>query len=84
MTALFDPTMRAVTRACYQSERPSVVDSSKFEWAFGSGAKPLQQTVPATVAWFEITSGLDGIDIQLRAHGHPGGLEIANLPMGVR
>jgi len=50
MTALFDPTIRAVKEQLYQSERPWVVDSSKFERAFGSGAKALQQAVPATVA----------------------------------
>jgi hypothetical protein len=52
MTALFDPTMRAVKEQLYQSERPWLVGSSKFERAFGSGAKPQQQAVPATVARF--------------------------------
>jgi hypothetical protein len=49
---LFDPTMRAVIEQLYQSERPWLVGSSKFERAFGSGAKPQQQAVPATVARF--------------------------------
>jgi hypothetical protein len=70
MTALFDPTMRAVKEQLYQSERPWVVDSSKFEQAFGSVrsrcSKPSRRRSPG----FEITSGVDGIDIQLRAHGH--------------
>jgi hypothetical protein len=52
MTALFDPTMRAVKEQLYQSEQPWDVGSSKFERAFGSGAKSLQQAVPATVARF--------------------------------
>ena len=31
MAALFNPTMRAVKEQLYQSERPWVVDSTKFE-----------------------------------------------------
>lgn len=52
MAALFNPTMRAVKEQLYQSERPLVVDSTKFERAFGWGATPLPEAVPATVAWF--------------------------------
>lgn len=52
MAALFDPTLRAVREQLYQSERPWVVDSSKFERAFGWSATPLPDAVAATVAWF--------------------------------
>jgi nucleoside-diphosphate-sugar epimerase len=52
MAALFDPTMRAVKEQLYQSERPWVVDSTKFERTFGWTATPLQEAVAATVAWF--------------------------------
>ena len=50
MAALFDPTLRAVREQLYQSERPWVVDSSKFERAFGWSATPLPDAVAATVA----------------------------------
>lgn len=50
--ALFDPTLRAVKEQLYQSERPWVVDSSRFENAFGWTAAPLSSAVAATVAWF--------------------------------
>ncbi len=50
--ALFDPTLRAVKEQLYQSERPWVVDSSRFENAFGWSAAPLSSAVAATVAWF--------------------------------
>ena len=50
--ALFNPTLRAVKEQLYQSERPWVVDSSKFERAFGWGATPLPAAVSATVSWF--------------------------------
>jgi len=52
MAALFDPTLRAVKEQLYQSERPWMVDSSKFERAFGWSATPLPDAVAATVAWF--------------------------------
>jgi nucleoside-diphosphate-sugar epimerase len=50
--ALFDPTLRAVKEQLYQSERPWVVDSSRFENAFGWRAAPLSGAVAATIAWF--------------------------------
>jgi nucleoside-diphosphate-sugar epimerase len=52
LAALFNPMMRAVKEQLYQSERPWVVDSSKFERAFGWTATPLREAVDATVAWF--------------------------------
>ena len=53
MGALFNPTLRAVKEQLYQSERPWVVESSKFERAFGWSATPLPDAVSATVAWFQ-------------------------------
>jgi nucleoside-diphosphate-sugar epimerase len=50
--ALFNPTLRAVKEQLYQSEAPWVVDSSKFERAFGWRATPLPEAIRATVAWF--------------------------------
>ena len=52
LAATFDPTMRAVKEQLYQSEQPWVVDSGKFERAFGWEATPLPEAVHATVAWF--------------------------------
>lgn len=52
LAAPFNPTLRAVREQLYQSERSWVVDSSKFERAFGWRASPLQDAVRATVAWF--------------------------------
>jgi nucleoside-diphosphate-sugar epimerase len=53
MVALFNPTMRAVKEQTYQSQRPWVVDSTKFERTFGWTATPLRDAVAATVAWFQ-------------------------------
>jgi hypothetical protein len=52
LAALFNPTLRAVKEQLFQSERPWVVDSSKFERAFGGEATPLSDAVGTTVAWF--------------------------------
>jgi nucleoside-diphosphate-sugar epimerase len=52
LAAPFNPTLRAVREQLYQSERAWVVDSSKFERAFGWRASPLPEAVRATVAWY--------------------------------
>jgi nucleoside-diphosphate-sugar epimerase len=53
LLALFNPVLRAVVEQLYQSDRPWVVDSSKFERAFGWTATPLEVSIPQTVAWFK-------------------------------
>ncbi len=50
--ALFNPTLRAVKEALYQSEQPWVVDHSKFASAFGAETTPHQAAIAATLAWF--------------------------------
>jgi nucleoside-diphosphate-sugar epimerase len=52
LAAMFNPTVRAVREQLYQSERPWVVDSSRFERTFGWSATPLPAAAAATVAWF--------------------------------
>jgi len=52
LAAVFNPTLRAVKEQLYQSERPWVVDSSRFEGSFGWRATPLPEAVATTVAWF--------------------------------
>jgi len=52
LAGLFNPTIRAVREQLYQSERPWVVDSGKFERAFGWRATPLPEAIRATTVWF--------------------------------
>jgi nucleoside-diphosphate-sugar epimerase len=52
LAGMFNPTLRAVREQLYQSERPWVVDSSKFERAFGWRATSLPDAIRATVEWF--------------------------------
>jgi nucleoside-diphosphate-sugar epimerase len=37
----------------YEFEKPFVVDSSKFERAFGVKATPMREAIKETVAWFK-------------------------------
>lgn len=53
---LFIPALRAVKETLYQSQRPWVVDHSKFARAFGSQPTPHEQAIAETVAWFQSTS----------------------------
>lgn len=54
--ALVNPTVRAVAEQLYQSDRPWVVDSSKFETTFGWQATPLTESIGPTVKWFQATT----------------------------
>jgi len=53
MLGIFIPPMRAVKETLYQSERPWVVDHSKFARAFGSRTTPHGQAIAETLAWFQ-------------------------------
>lgn len=53
MLGAFIPTMRAVKETLDQSERPWVVDHSKFARAFGSRPTPHKQAIAETLAWFK-------------------------------
>jgi nucleoside-diphosphate-sugar epimerase len=68
MAALFNPTMRAVKEQHFQSERPWVVDSTKFERAFGWTATPLRDAIAGTVAWFRADTADWG---SMRSRFHP-------------
>jgi nucleoside-diphosphate-sugar epimerase len=50
--ALFNPTLRAVAEQLYQSERPWVVDHSKFASAFGAHPTPHPEAIARTLDWY--------------------------------
>jgi len=52
LLALALPPMRAVKETMYQSERPWVVDHSKYERAFGAQPTTHESAIEATIAWF--------------------------------
>ena len=49
---LFIPSARETIEMMYEWEKPFVVDSSKFEHAFGMTATPLDEAIRDTVAWY--------------------------------
>jgi nucleoside-diphosphate-sugar epimerase len=49
---LFIPVAREVVEMMYEFEKPFIVDSSKFERAFGMTATPIAEGVKRTAAWF--------------------------------
>ncbi len=50
---LFIPEAREMVEMMYEFEQPFIVDSSKFENAFGIKAMPMQEAIRKTVAWYK-------------------------------
>jgi nucleoside-diphosphate-sugar epimerase len=57
---LFVPAAREMVEMAYEFEKPFVVDSSKFEKAFGMKGTPLPEAIRETVAWYRQHSELAG------------------------
>ncbi|MBL8078587.1 MAG: NAD(P)H-binding protein [Anaerolineales bacterium] len=49
---LFIPEAREMVEMMYEFEQPFIVDSSKFENAFGIKATPMREAIRRTVAWY--------------------------------
>ncbi|MCU0514171.1 MAG: hypothetical protein MUE40_16570 [Anaerolineae bacterium] len=52
LLGLFMPIMRELQKTLYQFDAPFIVDSSKFERAFGLHATPLAQGLATTLDWY--------------------------------
>jgi nucleoside-diphosphate-sugar epimerase len=52
LAGLFVPPAREMIEMTYEFEEPYLLDSSKFEQAFGIGPTPLEEALAATVAWW--------------------------------
>jgi nucleoside-diphosphate-sugar epimerase len=50
---LFIPEAREMVEMMYEFEQPFVVDSSKFENAFGMKGTPIHEAIKETVAWYK-------------------------------
>ncbi len=50
---LFIPEAKESVEMMYEFDQPFVVDSSKFERAFGMKATPIQEAIRETVAWYK-------------------------------
>jgi hypothetical protein len=49
--------MRALAEMAYEFDEPFVLDTSKYESAFGAAGTPLAAAVAATVAWYRTRPG---------------------------
>ena len=49
---LVNPMLRELTEISYEFDEPFVLDTSKYESAFGAAGTPLAAAVAATVAWY--------------------------------
>ena len=54
---LFNPMLRELVETYYQFSEPFVMDTSKYETAFGAAGTPLATAVAATVAWYRTRQG---------------------------
>jgi nucleoside-diphosphate-sugar epimerase len=52
MLGLFVPEVKESVEMLYEFEQPFIVDSSKFEQAFGMQATPMREAIRETVAWY--------------------------------
>ena len=52
LVGMFDPVVRELSEILYQTERPFVVDHSKFERAFGAHSTPHPEAIRATLDWY--------------------------------
>jgi nucleoside-diphosphate-sugar epimerase len=52
VVGVFNGQVRELKEMLYEFEKPFVVDSARFESAFGVHANPLDEAIPATVEWF--------------------------------
>ena len=49
---LFNPYLREVAEMLYEFEKPFVIDSSKYQKAFGNQATPHSEAIRQTLAWY--------------------------------
>jgi len=57
---LASPLMRGLAEMAYEFEEPFILDTAKFESAFGTAVTPLAIAVADTVAWYRTQAGAQG------------------------
>jgi nucleoside-diphosphate-sugar epimerase len=55
--ALVNPMIRELAEMAYEFDQPFVLDTSKYQAAFGAAGTPLAAAVAATVAWYRTRPG---------------------------
>jgi nucleoside-diphosphate-sugar epimerase len=61
LMALVVPPMAGVMETMYQSERPWVVDNSKYVRAFGGQTTPHEAAIARTIAWYRNAEATDKV-----------------------
>jgi nucleoside-diphosphate-sugar epimerase len=54
---LVSPLIRGLAEMAYEFEQPFILDTTKFESAFGTAATPLATAITDTVTWYRIRAG---------------------------
>ena len=54
---LVNPMLRELAEMSYEFDQPFVLDTSKYQAAFGAAGTPLAAAVAATVAWYRTRAG---------------------------
>ena len=54
---LVSPLMRGLAEMAYEFDEPFILDTTKFESAFGTATTPLATAITDTVAWYRIQAG---------------------------
>jgi nucleoside-diphosphate-sugar epimerase len=54
---LANPLMRGLAEMSYEFEEPFILDTTKFETAFGTSATPLATAITDTIAWYRTRAG---------------------------
>ena len=54
---LVNPMMRELAEMAYEFDQPFVLDTSKYQSAFGAAGTPLADAIAATVAWYRTWPG---------------------------
>ena len=49
---LVNPVLRELAETYYQFDQPFVLDTTKYQSAFGAAGTPLADAIAATVAWY--------------------------------
>ena len=54
---LVNPMMRELAEMAYEFDEPFILDTSKYQSAFGAAGTPLADAIAATVAWYRTRPG---------------------------
>jgi hypothetical protein len=57
LLGLVNPMLRELPEMAYEFDQPFILDTSKYETAFGAAGTPLADAIAATIAWYRTRPG---------------------------